>query len=266
MNLYAYTSLESFWKMISQSNENDSLSIRLPNLMYVSDDTDRIYGLSVLRNAIEEYEKRNNIPQEQSKAQVPFFRNDRVMLVGPDKEMYVLPLSEQPDNPDWWSKVLETETKVAIGFDYFELADYCMSQNLFLLKCKYDPETALKTFIDQLSTEYDTFDFDEENSSFKTRTRFFSMMYNACLELKQPEKREEKEWRLTSFASASEVQYAFENEMILPYQELYLPSTSLKSICIQTQKNTALIISGIRGLLEKAGYNTELIEIRESVF
>lgn len=266
MELYNYTTLESFWKMISLSAGLGFVNIELPNYMYCSDNYESIYGLSVLRKAIREYESRNNIPFGQSKAEVPFFRNDRVMLVGSDKEMYIFSLSECPDKKEWWCSVPASDTKVAIGFDYMELVDYCMSGNLFLLKCKYDEPTALETFIKQLDTEYKTFDYDDEHSSFNICTKFFSMMYNACLELNEPVKSHDKEWHLAAFVLPSEAIYTYKNGKIIPYQLLQLPPKVIKSICIQTNQNIDLVISGILGLLEKGGFDTEAIEIRKSAF
>ena len=264
MELYHYTTLESFWKMISMSAENEKVSIELFNIMHRMENGESPYGLSVLRRAIGEYESRNNIPSEQSKIEVPFFRNDRVMLVGPDKEMYIFPLSECPDNKEWWTSVSSSETKVAIGFDYLALVDYCISANLFLLKCKYDEAKALEVFVNQLDTEYDTFDYDEEHSRFSVHTKFFSMMYNACLEVDDPAKSDSKEWRLTSFASALEASYTYKDGKIIPFELLKLPQNVIKSICIQTNGYCDIVISGILGLLEKEGFDTEVIEIRKS--
>jgi hypothetical protein len=42
------------------------------------------------------------------------------------------------------------------------------------------------------------------------------------------------------------------------------PSSVLKSICIRANERFELIISGILGLLEKEGFDPELIEIRKS--
>jgi hypothetical protein len=89
-------------------------------------------------------------------------------------------------------------------------------------------------------------------------------MYNACLEVDDPAKSDSKEWRLTSFASPLEASYSYKNGKIIPFELLKLPPNVIKSICIQTNGYCDIVISGILGLLEKEGFDTEVIEIRKS--
>lgn len=264
MELYHYTTLESFFKMLSGAGESGFLGMELSNYMYSKDASGEPYGLSILRKAIGMYELNHQIPAESSKVEVPFFRNDRRMLVGPEQEMYIYPLTECQDSMPWWKAAAKSTVQVAIGLDYKALVEYCMNNNKFLLKCKYDDAAVMDVFVKQFESEYDTFDFDEEHSRFSIRTKFFSMMYNACLEVKDPALSDEREWRIASFVSPQEADYVFKNGLIEPIEILKLPSSVLKSICIRANERFELIISGILGLLEKEGFDPELIEIRKS--
>jgi len=111
------------------------------------------------------YELNHQIPAESSKVEVPFFRNDRRMLVGPEQEMYIYPLTECQDSMPWWKAAGKSAVQVAIGLDYKALVEYCMNNNKFLLKCKYDDAAVMDVFVKQFESEYDTFDFDEDTAA-----------------------------------------------------------------------------------------------------
>ena len=89
MELYHYTTLESFFKMLSGAGESGFLGMELSNYMYSKDAYGEPYGLSILRKAIGMYELNHQIPAESSKVDVPFFRNDRRMLVGRTRDVYL---------------------------------------------------------------------------------------------------------------------------------------------------------------------------------
>ena len=139
------------------------------------------YGLSLLRESIGLYEERKGIPVEKSKKAMPFFRQDSRMLVGPEIGMYVIPLYEKPGEPARYA-----EPSLLLELDYQSLGELCLFENYSLLSCKYEKEPILNHFTAQLEKEYDTFFFDEEHTGFTPDSRFFSMLCNACLEVKQP--------------------------------------------------------------------------------
>ena len=124
MELYHYTTLESFFKMLSGAGERGFLGMELSNYMYSKDASGEPYGLSILRKAIGMYELNHQIPAESSKVDVPFFRNDRRMLVGPEQEMYIYPLTECQDSMPWWKTAGKSAVQVAIGLDYKALVEY----------------------------------------------------------------------------------------------------------------------------------------------
>ena len=98
MDLYSYVSIESFVHGCKESKTPGTFVLRVPNLLYAKSDEVIGYGLSLLRRSIVLHEEQNGIKQEFSKQHIPFFRENRRMLIGPEMEMYAFPLPE-PGNP-----------------------------------------------------------------------------------------------------------------------------------------------------------------------
>ena len=203
------------------------------------------YGLSLLRESIGLYEERKGIPVEKSKKAMPFFRQDSRMLVGPEIGMYVIPLYEKPGEPARYA-----EPSLLLELDYQSLGELCLFENYSLLSCKYEKEPILNHFTAQLEKEYDTFFFDEEHTGFTPDSRFFSMLCNACLEVKQPSSVGDKEWRLASLQATDEVLYRYEHGNLIPYVPISMPGRF---------PATALIIRDFERFLEKQGTSRRTI-------
>ena len=91
MDLYSYVSIESFVRGCKESKTPETFTLHVPNLLYAKSDEVIGYGLSLLRRSIVLHEVRNGIKQEFSKQNIPFFRENRRMLIGPEMEMFPLP-------------------------------------------------------------------------------------------------------------------------------------------------------------------------------
>ena len=99
-------------------------------------------------------------------------------------EMYALSLYQNLEIP---SGVKEKDTScLRLTFDYGALGEYSLSEEKYLLRCKYNEEENLNVFVSQMKWEYDKFFYDEEHTGFKRDSRFFSMLCNACLEVREP--------------------------------------------------------------------------------
>jgi hypothetical protein len=88
MDLYSYVSIESFVRGCKEPKTPGTFTLRVPNLLYAKPDEITGYGLSLLRRSIVLHEEQNGIKQEFSKQNIPFFRENRRMLIGPEIEMY----------------------------------------------------------------------------------------------------------------------------------------------------------------------------------
>ena len=83
MDLYSYVSIESFVRGCKESKTPETFTLHVPNLLYAKSDEVIGYGLSLLRRSIVLHEVRNGVKQEFSKQNIPFFRENRRMLIGP---------------------------------------------------------------------------------------------------------------------------------------------------------------------------------------
>ena len=88
MELSGYISLQSFVEGCTGPAGEPALILQAENLLYTVPEEEYQYGLSLLRKAIGAYEAQKGIPLESSKQAIPFFREKRRMLIGPEMELY----------------------------------------------------------------------------------------------------------------------------------------------------------------------------------
>ena len=85
MDLYSYVSIESFVRGCKESKTPGTFTLHVPNLLYAKSDEVIGYGLSLLRRSIVLHEEQKGIGPELSKQNIPFFRENRRMLIGPEE-------------------------------------------------------------------------------------------------------------------------------------------------------------------------------------
>ncbi|RHJ87684.1 hypothetical protein DW103_00465 [Parabacteroides sp. AM08-6] len=255
MNLYSYISVNSFVKGYVFSEQSSILRLRVPNLMYAVSEEEIEYGLSVLRDSIRLYEKRHSILPQESKQEMPFFRNNRKILIGPEMEMYAWMFYEVPEIPH--NLKLSHFPFLRLTIDYEALGEYCLSENYFLLRCKYEEEKSLHTFAEQMEQEYDKFFFDAEHTGFKADSRLFSLLCNACLEVRNPRFAHEKEWRMVLFSEPANASYDFADGQLMPYLPVSFPLSCIRRIALPNREDNKMIYSALAGFLQHAGLAPE---------
>lgn len=256
MDLYAYISLQCFVKGFDEHSSGLQLSLPAKNLLYAEQKEDYLYGLSLLRKAIALYEEQKQIPLAESKQAIPFFREYRRMLIGPEMDIYKLSFYENETyEPEWLHAAGEPYLKLT--FDYETLAEHCLFENMFLVRCKYDEVQTIQTFVGQMDREYDKFFFDEEHSGFTADSHFFSLMCNACLEVRGPHFADEKEWRLAVLRSPSEAEYIFADGRLEPTVALLLPLASISRVAFHASEDNELNFSALAGFMQRIGLAPE---------
>lgn len=251
--LYYYTSPEELFRMLATDAQPATLPFRAGNLLYTLDAPGYTYGLELLREAIRRYELLHSIPAEKSKSAIPFFRTDRLKLVGPEPEMYFLSFYESEELFSYGEKEVSTVPGICLGVEYDALIDYCLFENASLFPCGYEKETAVASFVKELELEYDKFDFDAEHTLFYKGSRFASLLYAGCSKWKEAFARHEKEWRLTTFKMPEDALFLYEKDAITPYVELALPVCAIRSVGVRNIKDPFRFISAVRLMLEKRG-------------
>ena len=230
MDLYSYVSIESFVRGCKESKTPGTFTLHVPNLLYAKSDEIIGYGLSLLRRSIVLHEEQKGIGPELSKQNIPFFRENRRMLIGP-----------------------EDTSCLRLTFDYGALGEYSLSEEKYLLRCKYNEEENLNAFVSQMRREYDKFFYDEEHTGFKRDSRFFSMLCNACLEVREPCWASEQEWRLVQFCDPVEAGYDFIGANLVPYVDYAIPFGCLRRIALMNLSENSLTYSALAGFLQSIG-------------
>lgn len=255
MDLYLYISVEAFTKGYRLSRQKNSISIRVENFMYAVPENIYRYGLDLLRKAIRIYEEQNHISPDASKQAIPFFREKRRMLVGPELEMYVLPLYENSDIIPF--QFAGSKPFLRIKLDYNLLMQYCISENLYFLRCKYDEEKNLQTFVTQMEREYSRFFFDDEHTGFTADSNFFSLLCNACLEVRPPCLAPEKSWEIAFLQEPSEVKYRMEHNLLIPFTILSIPLSCIRQIALRDSRTYELNYNSLAGFLQSIGLSPQ---------
>lgn len=231
MHLHLYISLDSFAEGCSSYNEQDaSFTLRLPNLFHSLAEEEYLYGLSLLRKAIGKYEELNGIELINSKQAVPFFLENRLKLVGPDMDLFITSLYANAEIPASLSAI--NKPHLHLTLDYNRLVEHCLSENIFLIHCKYDEVQVIENFTRQMEREYNKFFFDKENNGFTADSHFFSLLCNACLEVKESRFSEEEEWRLALLSPPSEAENSFIDGRLTPYVTIKLPLSCISQTAL----------------------------------
>lgn len=255
MYLHAYISVKSFVEGCKISEVPQSLIVRIPNLMYSIPEEEIGYGLSLLRQSIVCHEKAAHILPENSKQGIPFFRNKRKMLIGPEMEMYSWSFYESSEIPHNLKK--EDEPLLCLSFDYEALGSYCLSENMYLLRCKYDEEKNLQTFTGQMEREYPKFFYDEEHTGFTADSRLFSMLCNACLEVREARFASEQEWRMARFSDPADASYEYDGNTLLSNIPVTIPLSCISKVALLNQEDNSITYSALAGFLQQIGLAPE---------
>lgn len=213
------------------------------------------YGLSLLRKAITQFEVESK--RATSKADMPFFRENQVRLVGPEVALFFYPLYESNFTMPEDARLPE-EPFLKVEIDYAGLADYCISNNLNLIRCKYDDGKNLQFLKEKVAGEYDNIFYNRQETGFKPGSRFFSILYNACIEMENPEKAGNPEWRIVAVLSPEDAEYHFENGTLLSTFRLDIPIELIKRIDLPADNNR-VNYTNLIGLLKKAGIRAEAV-------
>lgn len=256
MKLYHQLSLESFIKGWESSIPSQVFSLPAIQLMHAVPEEQYTYGLSLLRRAIGLYEEKMGIPVEESKKNMPFFREYSRMLVGPEMEIYMLPFYPETSSFSF-DFPASGEDRITLVFDYEALAAHCLSENMFLVRCQYEEEQIVRIFTEQMEQEYDKFFFDDEHTGFTRDSRFFSMLCNAVLQVREPAYASQEEWRLAFFKSPEEVDYRYVGGDLQPYFNISLPLSALLQIRLEEYREKPLLFGALAGFLKSKGVSPE---------
>lgn len=266
MELYQRMSLETFVKGWEEGAAPEVWTVPAVHLMYALPSEEIAYGLSLLRRAIGTYEAEKGIPPEASKREMPFFRDNRRMLVGPEVEMYFVPFYADKETARGAAAGVWTESgrcragekpEIILTFDYDKLLQHCLWENRFLVSCKYEADKVSDTFAKQLAVEYDKFFYDAEHTGFAAGSRFFSMLCNACLEVKEEAFAREQEWRMALLRAPEEAEYLYTEGKLIPYVPVSIPKDCLLAVELPDYRNQPLQYGALAGFLKRIGLPAE---------
>lgn len=250
MILSYYISVETFVHGLQHVREASVIRLQLQDLLL---ENPKPYGFEVLRKAIREYEAERNIFVAESKSEMPFFRQGQRRLIGPEWTPFIASLYEKTA---WRTDV--AQPCLRLTFDYERLSEFCLNENVFFFRCKYDEQQSLKNLKRSLEREYDKVFFDEENTGFTLDSHFVSLLYNVVLEICPAEETERREWRIALFKTPEETDYRWEAGTLRTYSTLDVPLSCLVGIELMPDyREMPSLYTAIIGLMKQSGLAPE---------
>lgn len=251
MKIYTPFFLRSLIGEVAANETGIGINLFLSNRLAEDNRTECNYGLSLFRQAIYNFEKFKGVPSVESKGAIPFFRENLNLLVGPEMHLYATRLYETYDaclteNPD-----------LVLTLNYEALGEHCIFENLFLLKCKYDEEQNIRFFEKQMEIEYDKFFYDEEYTGFAPDSRFFSLLCNACLEIREPRFESQREWIIASLVQPEDATYRYTNGRLESYTTTSIPLEMIEKISMPAYQERKDEYTALAGFLKQKGLNLE---------
>lgn len=251
MKIYLPLFLRNFINGVSENGINRGMKLFLPNRLtdiFISEYT---YGLSVFRQAIYTFEKNRGIPLSESKGEIPFLRENLNLLVGPEMYIYAARLYET------YESCLAENPDLILTLNYEKLGEHCIFEDLLLLKCKYEEEQNIRFFEKQLETEYDKFFYNEEYTGLAPDSRFFSLLCNACLEIRKPQFAAQKEWSIVSLLMPEDAIYHYDNGRLESFATTSIPFEIIEQISMPAYKERRDEYTAFAGFLKQKGLNPE---------
>ena len=251
MKIYVPLFLKNFIDGVSENGISREFNLYLPNRLTDIFIAEYTYGLSLFRQAIGNFETNRGIPPEESKKEVPFFRENLNILVGPEMHIYATRLYEN------YEACLIENPDLILTLDYEKLGEHCIFENLFLLKCKYEEEQNIRFFENQLETEYKKFFYDEEYTGFAPDSRFFSLLCNACLEIRESRLAAQKEWVIASLVMPDDATYQYNAGRLESFTTTSIPFDMIEQISMPCYKERRDDYTALAGFLKQKGLNLE---------
>ncbi|MDD4516327.1 hypothetical protein [Massilibacteroides sp.] len=249
MKLYCPVSLQKITEKAFSTEFGKSFDLFLDNRLTNKYESECAYSLSLFRQAIKNYEKNKGISPAKSKSEIPFFRENQNLFVGPEMHLYAANLYET------YETCLEGNPDLVFRFDYDKLGEHCIFENLFLLKCKYDETQNLLYFEKEFEKEYEKFFYNEEYTGFASDSRFFSLLCHACLAVRKPESAVQNEWTMASLVMPEGASYQYNDGCLESFFTTSIPFDIIEQISMPDYKARKDEYTAFAGLLKQKGLN-----------
>lgn len=264
--LYHYTSIETLYHILGVVH--DEITLRATHASFMNDPIEYNYALSLLKESMLEYEKRNNI-NEQSK--IPYLFEENTFFLDFAKiggEPYLLSFSAHQDDLSMWRAYGKDGTGVSIGFDSKMLEQYCEERekercNILLTKCKYDYDKIITQLIKEWDKEYEDLNITEpaRGLGFNNANWFFIDKF--FFEAKDKSYIQEQEFRLCQNEDREDrIEFIVKGNLIVPFIEHKFKKSIIKKIIIGPSSNSEQVEQALKLFLRKFNYcdNNDIVE------
>ena len=260
MYLYYITTFHDLIDALQVQDGQCLFRMRLNDLMTQTYLTGREpYGITLFREAMTQYEKLHEIPPREHKSRMPIRRKSQFRLVGPDCIPFAATLTELRPNPQAIGE------DVCVAFDYYQLVNYCLSEDISIFRKKYNAEQAMKGWLQVLEKEYDKIFYDEEHTGFMASSQYISLLLKAVLEMRPDAEAAKKEWHISVMKSSEEADYEWKSDMLQACVYLDIPYECLHHIEWPLYERRPQLYTPLIGYMKKKGFVPEqlLTSLRE---
>lgn len=252
MYLYYITTIQDFIDALQVQDGQCLFRMRLNDILTQTYQTGRVpYGILLFQDAMKRYEKLHAIPPHEQKSRMPLLRKSQFRLVGPDCIPFAATLTELRPNPQAIGE------GVCVAFDYYQLVNYCLSEDISIFRKKYNDEQAVKGWLQVLEKEYDKIFYDEEHTGFMASSQYIPLLLKAVLEMRPDFEAAKKEWHISVLKSSEEADYEWKSDMLQACVHLDIPYECLHHIEWLQYARRPQLYTPLIGYMKKKGFVPE---------
>ena len=129
--LYHYTSIETL-QLIMQDFEHNEICMRATHADFLNDPQEYFFASKLFKESLKDYEKKNNILQENSIFEYIFPENGKSILNEISEisgNPYLISFSNDGDSLSMWRSYAKNGSGICIGLDKNMLLKYCMTKS-----------------------------------------------------------------------------------------------------------------------------------------
>ena len=250
MIFYHYISLKELADG-QKLSEKGMFTFSAVSLMHSTPENEEPYGIKLFREAIGLYEKQRGIDPTESKRAFPFFRQNSRWLVGPEMSYYYLTFFEH-------QLVKPPEDKqIILAVDYERLVAYCLEENMTLVRCKYDHDQMVTSFVTALEKEYDKFVIENDQVGFSATSQLFTLLSDSWLKCHESSSASDDEWRMAQMLASDEVDYVASDDSLVTTASISIPLDCIAAIALADHERHPLLYGTVMGLLRKLALQPE---------
>jgi hypothetical protein len=223
--LYHYTTLEGFLGIIKHKNMWAS------HILFMNDRSEFNHALKEFETVVRKLRQGRKIKY---KPDIESERNRTKLLYGDieKEDVYIISLSEKPDDLNMWKKYTDMSPGLCLGLDTAKLRG-AISQNDINIRIEcaiYDPAEQAEALKEKAKKVEDA--MEKSGGNFEYSQNLYDDLLEIAPLIKHCAFKDEKEWRIIIRVPRKDIHFRVKGSVIIPYYEHSISEDAIKNIII----------------------------------